>query len=100
MNEEIKSCHLTQAGQTARFRQFGRPVLGGNFLFPHSSGSGLMVFLCNFYPAKIITKPKCSDFFFTLCSLQTHSVKDMEHSQIMGKIYFLNLCQNGTVCSD
>ena len=73
MNEETKSCHLTQAGQTARFRQFGRPVLGGNFFFPHSSGSGLMVFWCHFYPAKRITKPKFSDFFFTLFSLQTHS---------------------------
>ena len=30
----IKSCHLTQAGQTARFWQFGWPVLGGSFWFP------------------------------------------------------------------
>ena len=74
MNKEIKSCHLKQASQTARFRQFGRPVLDGNFLFPQSSGSGLMVFWCHFCPSKRIIKPKCSDFFFTLCSLQTHSV--------------------------
>ena len=38
-NETISSreshvCHLTHAGQTARFWQFGRPVLGGNFWFP------------------------------------------------------------------
>ena len=38
-NETISSreshvCHLTHADQTARFWQFGRPVLGGNFWFP------------------------------------------------------------------
>ena len=38
------------------------------------SGSSLMVFWCHFCPSKRIIKPKCSDFFFTLCSLQTHSV--------------------------
>ena len=48
-------------------------MLGGDCLFPPSSGSGLMVFWCHFGPSKRITKPKCSDFFFTLCSLQTHS---------------------------
>ena len=63
MNEEIKSCHLTQASQTARFRQFGWPVLDGNFLFPHSSGSGLMVFLCDFFHLKELLSQIIQTFF-------------------------------------
>ena len=50
MKEEIKNCHLTQAGQTARIWYFAQLVLGGNL-----SGSGLMVFWCHFCPSKRIT---------------------------------------------
>ena len=68
-SRESQLCHLTQAGQTAWIWQFSQAVLGGNFLFPPSSGSGLMIFWCHFCSSKRITKPKCWNFYFTLCIL-------------------------------
>ena len=71
-NETISSreshvCHLTHAGQTARFWQFGRPVLGGNFWFPRWN-SFILVFW-HLYKAylNVFTWICLLTFFFTSC---------------------------------